>query len=334
MTSHSCRKGRLRFAWAALAWAAVLLSPLPGEADEVAGGEIDLEQLRVPDFVVDDGRDLRRLTNGSTRSLLTPVTGRGTSFGPRQEERYCRLKRNPAVQWVVNDLASGEILSRSPNADQLFFGASTSKIFVAGAVLDKHGGKLDAEQLRLLVRMIVVSDNGAWKSLQRQTGDAGTDDAGRAAVDAFVRRMGYPTIRGFQGWMRKPDGTSIHGNELNAVEVSQFLRDTYRRKYPGADVLWKVMQATKTGKSKIDKYTPATVYIAGKTGTYSGSNESRRTIDLPSIQARNHAAVVTIDNRYYGITVLSNTGDNEDVAVLAGGLMREYLGVSPTVACP
>ena len=235
-------------------------------ADEIPGGEFPVEIT--PDFLLDDGRDLRRVGGPSVRALLSPVKGRGWRFGDRQKERYCALKRNDSVQWVVNDIATGEVLSRSANADRLFFGASTSKIFVAGAFLDKKHGDVSREELELLTRMIVVSNNGAWLELQRRTGDSGSADGGRAAVHAFVRRMGYPTIRGFQGWMRREDGSRVHGNELNAIEVSRFLRDTYRQKYPGAEILWEIMQATKTGGSKIDKYTPNDVYIAGKTGTY------------------------------------------------------------------
>lgn len=303
----------------------------PARADEVPGGEIPLELT--PDFLLDDGRDLRKLGGPSVRALLTPVKGRGWRFGDRQKKRYCQLKQSKSVQWVVNDLSTGKVVSRSANSDQLFFGASTSKIFVAGAFLDKRGGDVSREELELLSRMIVVSNNGAWLELQRRTGDGGSADAGRAAVHQFVRKMGYPTIQGFQGWMRHADGSRMHGNELNAIEVSTFLRDTYQQKYPGAEVLWEIMQATKTGGSKIDKYTPNDVYIAGKTGTYSGPNESPNTVKLPSIKARNHAAVLTLNGNYYGVTVLTNTGDNEDVAVLAGGLMREYLGVAPRVSC-
>jgi hypothetical protein len=40
-----------------------------------------------------------------------------------------------------------------------------------------------------------------------------------------------------------------------------------------------------------------------------------------------------IDDKSYGLAILSNTGSGEDVAILGGGLMREYLGVEPTVAC-
>ncbi len=310
----------------------LLVHPASALADEAPGGDIELDVA--PDFILDDGLDLRSFGDAATRQLLTPVRGRGVRFGSRQKERYCSLKATPErVQWAVNDLSTGEILSQSPGADRLFFGASSSKIFVAAAFLDKQQGEFSKQQLGLLARMIVVSNNGAWLALQREAGEDGTNDSGRAAVHAFVQRMGYPTIKGFQGWMQKPDGSRVHGNELNAIEVAQFLSDTYQRKYKGADVLWKIMQATKTGGSKINKYAPTDVYVGGKTGTYSGPNESPETVRLPTIKARNHAATLRIGNRYYGLVVLTNTGDNEDVAVLSGGLMREYLGVEPGVSC-
>ena len=51
------------------------------------------------------------------------MRGRGTTFGPRQRERYCSLKRSPeSVQWVLNDLDTGEVLAKSPGAERIFFG--------------------------------------------------------------------------------------------------------------------------------------------------------------------------------------------------------------------
>ncbi len=191
----------------------------------------------------------------------------------------------------------------------------------------------DWYQFDQLVNMIVVSDNHAWLALQRQVGDDGTDDAGREAVDAFVRQMGYDDIKGFQGWWKKKDGTRVHGNELNTLALSNFLYDTYQRRYKGAEVLWRVMHATRTGRSKIDKYTPRYIAIGGKTGTYHGPNESPETIRHKTIRAQNHAAVLKINGKYYGLSILTNTGSNEDVAILGGGLMREYLGVDAGVNC-
>lgn len=306
------------------------LTALPGAttlADDVSGEEEIV-------FVTDNGRDLREMADTRTRGLLKQARGVGAKFGATQKARYCNLKSNGApVQWVVNDLDTGEVIARSANAEQLYFGASVSKVFVAAAFLDKHKGEFTKQQLRELVRMIVVSDNPAWKSLQRQTGEDGSNYAGRVAVQAFVQRMGYPTIKGFQGWMKHKDGTREHGNELNTLELSRFLFDTYQRRYYGADVLWEIMRATRTGRGKIGKYTPRSLYLGGKTGTYSGPNESPETIRHPAIKARNHAVVLFSEDGNYGISVLANTGSSEDVAILGGGLMREYLGVEPAVGC-
>jgi hypothetical protein len=285
-------------------------------------------------FTLENDIDLRSLGGANVGDLLTRVKGKGSLFGEKQRKRYCELTENAEqVQWVLNNLESGEVISKSPNADKLFFGASVSKLFVAAALLNKQKGQLEKVQMDQLVRMIVVSDNHAWKELQRQVGDDGSNDSGREAIDEFVQQMGYTKIKGFQGWLRKEDGTRIHGNELNALQLSSFLYDTYQRNYEGAEVLWKVMHATRTGKSKIDKYTPSTVYIGGKTGTYHGPNVSPETIQQPTIKARNHAAVLKIDDRYYGLSIFTNTGSNEDVAILGGGLMREHLGVGEGIDC-
>ena len=78
-----------------------------------------------------------------------------------------------------------------------------------------------------------------------------------------------------------------------------------------------------TGERKVDKYIPSYLYIGGRTGTYSGPNESPDTIKHLNIRARNHAAVLPIKDKYYGISILTKTGRNEDVAVLGGELIRE-----------
>jgi hypothetical protein len=287
------------------------------------------ESVQITDdafFTLDNGINLRESGGKYVARVLTRVKGKGKNFGQRQRQRYCTLKTSfEQIQWVLNDLETGEIISKSGNAGESYFGASSSKLFVAAALLDKQDGTLSKEQLRLMVKMIVVSGNRAWKELQRQVGEDGTNDSGREAINAFVEQRGYTTTRGFQGWWKKKDGTKVHGNELNTMELSRFLFDTYHRNYKGAEVLWKIMHATTTGSKKIDKYTPKNVYIGGKTGTYHGPNESPETIKHKAIKAHNHAAVLNVNNKYYGISVLSNTGNDEDVAVLAGGLIREYL---------
>jgi beta-lactamase class A len=255
------------------------------------------------------------------------------TFGTKQQKQYCRLKKSSQIQWTLSDLATGRIFSSSENGGERFFGASASKIFVAAALLDKQHGEISKKQLVLMTRMIVRSDNSAWKELQRQAGMNGTDDSGREAVQAFVEKMGYENIRPFQGWMTRKDGSRVHGNELNSIAVAQFLSDTYHKRYPGAEILWKIMHATRTGRKKINKYTPREIYIAGKTGTYHGPNESRVTIKHAVIKARNHITVFNINDRHYGLSIFCNSGRDEDVAVLGGGLIREYLGVDKPVNC-
>jgi len=285
-------------------------------------------------FILSNGVDLRTLADPPVAHLLTPVRGEGNTFGSREMRRYCELKRNPEeIQWTVNDLQTGEILSRSPNSGEAFFGASASKIFVAASLLHKQHGKLTKTRLELLVKMIVKSDNAAWKELQRQAGDDGTDDSGREYVNQFVEVIGCSNTRGFQGWLCLENGEKIHGNELNTMALSKFLYDTFHYNYRGAESLWKIMHATKTGRQKINKYTPKHLFIGGKTGTYDGPNQSPKTIHFKTIRARNHVAMLKIEGRYYGISILSNTGSNDDVAVLGGGLMREFLSVEKAPAC-
>ncbi|MGI9371478.1 MAG: serine hydrolase [Hyphomicrobiales bacterium] len=285
-------------------------------------------------FKTDAGVDLRKQAPKALRPMLVRTKGQGKKFGTSQLKHYCKLKSGRyEIQYAVNDLETNKIIARSKNAEQLYFGASSSKLFVAAALLDKQEGKFSRKQLGQLIKMIVVSDNPAWISLQKQTGSDGSSNSGRRAVQAFTKRAGYKTTQGFQGWMVTADGKRVHGNELNSLELAKFLHDTYKRNYRGADVVWKIMQATRTGKSKAKRYTPRDVYIGGKTGTYSGPNEARATVKLKTIKSRNHVVSLMTPRGHFGISILSNTGSNEDVAVLAGGLMREYLGIGKKIKC-
>ena len=304
----------------------LVLLPLSLHANDT---EISDEQF----FTLKSGTNLRSFGGGEVRQLLFRKRGEGAAFGRKQIKQYCQLKKSSEVQWALTNLETGEILSQSSNAGESFFGASAAKIFVAAALLDRQNGELSREQLILMTKMIVRSSNPAWKELQRQCGSTGSDDSGRQAVHAFIRKMGYENLRGFQGWMKQEDGSRLHGNELNALEVSRFLYDTYHNRYPGAEILWKIMHATRTGRKKINRYCPKDIYIAGKTGTYHGSNESRETIKHASIKVHNHVTVLASGGRYYSLSIFTNRGRDEDVAVLGGGLMREFLGVDKPVSC-
>ncbi|NOQ47100.1 MAG: hypothetical protein GQ559_10605, partial [Desulfobulbaceae bacterium] len=142
-------------------------------------------------FTLSNGTNLRSFGGPEVRKLLSRQKGGGAAFGAKQEKQYCRLKHNDQIQWCLAELEKGTVISSSPNADEVFFGASASKIFVAAALLDKQNGEISKKQLILMTRMIVRSNNPAWRELQRQVGTDGSDDAGRQAVHAFIEKMGY-----------------------------------------------------------------------------------------------------------------------------------------------
>jgi hypothetical protein len=64
-----------------------------------------------------------------------------------------KLKHAANIQWVLNDLDTEAIISRSANADEVYFGASVAKVFVAAALLNKQDGQFDRAQLTLLEQL-------------------------------------------------------------------------------------------------------------------------------------------------------------------------------------
>lgn len=106
------------------------------------------------------------------------------------------------------------------------------------------------------------------------------------------------------------------------MELARFIHDTYHRRYKGAEVLWEIMQATATGRRRINKYAPQNVFAGGKTGTYDGPNASPATVKLKSIRARNHVVNLKIDDKSYGLAILSNTGSGEDGRRPNAGISR------------
>jgi len=69
------------------------------------------------------------------------------------------------------------------------------------------------------------------------------------------------------------------------------------------------------------KNTTKDIYIAVKTGTYHGPNKIPETIQLKTLKARNHVVRLNVNG------IFCNTGRDEDMAILGGALIREYLGV-------
>jgi hypothetical protein len=82
-------------------------------------------------FTLGNSIDLRALGGQPAARLLTRMKGKGNRFGAQQKTRYCKIKKDSKkIQWVLNDLETGEIISRSANAEKLFFGASVAKLFI------------------------------------------------------------------------------------------------------------------------------------------------------------------------------------------------------------
>ncbi len=273
-------------------------------------------------YLLPNGRDMRTIeVSGSKLSLSR---GSGNDFGASAQAAYEKLKQdsknnpNHKVQWVLMDLDNNHVIDQSASAGKKKFGASVAKIYVAATLMDRQDGKISASQLQLMSDMLVVSSNTAWTNLQKQVG-SGDADTGRQRIEVFTKRLGYVNTHGFQGYLGK-----IHGNELNALELADYLRDTYKGAYAGAETVWKLMHTCRTGASRGRKYIPSKIYVAAKTGTYDGSTENPETGGSMVVRVRNHIMAFNIEGREYGLAILADTGSDESAAVLAGGLIREY----------
>ncbi len=275
--------------------------------------------------------DFTRLPNGTklseirvSGSRLSLAKGSGNSFSSSKQKAYEKLKQatkdqtNHKVQWVFMDLDANRVIDQSLSADRAMFGASTSKIFVGAALLDRKGGNISKSQLQLMADMLVVSSNTAWTNLQKQIGD-GSADKGRERIYNFTQRMGYEKTMGFQGYWG-----DVHGNELTASELGEFMHDLYKGNFPGAETEWKIMHACRTGASRGRKYLPKSLYVGGKTGTYRGSTEDAETGRSTTVNVKNHVLTFHSEGRQYALAVLANDGSDESAALLAGGLYREY----------
>lgn len=290
----------------------------PPSSPALGSPETDLNFATLP-----NGKKLTSLkVNGVALRL---ISGTGNSMSNSKYQEYLNLRKasetqaNHAVQWSLAHLETGEIIARSASAHKKYFGASSSKIFVGAALLDKHKGSISNSQLQQMADMIVVSSNTAWTNMQKDIGD-GNANKGRERIHQFTQRMGYELTRGFQGYWG-----SIHGNELVPDETAEMLFDTYHNHYPGAETLWKMMYTCRTGANRGLKYIPKSIYVGGKTGTYSGPTENPETGRSHNVNMKNHVMTFNIAGSQYGLVIFANNGSDESVAVLAGGLVKDLL---------
>jgi hypothetical protein len=268
----------------------------------------------------------------------TPLSlsrGSGNSFSTKSMAAYRKLKTDSQndpdhkVQWVFMNLDNHQVIAKSLSSNRKIFGASSSKIFVGGTLLDKQAGILSDSQWQKIADMLVISSNSAWTELQSQIGE-GNSDTGRERIHQFTQRMGYVRTRGFQGYWG-----NLHGNELTASETADYLYDIYKSEFPGSEILWKLMHTCRTGANRGLKYIPTSIYVGGKTGTYDGTTvdpESGKDLNPDGtaykVSVRNHMMVFYINGTQYALTILADTGSDESAALLAGGLIREYTGIT------
>ena len=117
----------------------------------------------------------------------------------------------------------------------------------------------------------------------------------------------------------------MHGNETSAAEMTVFLGSIYHQKFAGASDLWKIMHATRTGQGKAGKYLPTHVIYGGKTGTYSGYTQHPESRNSYRAAVKHHTFTFRLGGVQYGMTIMSDGYTNEDVAIIAGGVLRDEL---------
>jgi 3-deoxy-D-arabino-heptulosonate 7-phosphate (DAHP) synthase len=92
------------------------------------------------------------------------------------------------------------------------------------------------------------------------------------------------------------------------------------------------MFLSRTGSKRGKKYFPSSMTVGGKTGTYKGATR----LEGRSIQSRSnhHTMIFQHEGKSYSLSVLSDPGNDETVAILSGGIIRDYLGVDGGLAKP
>jgi hypothetical protein len=243
-------------------------------------------------FTLADGTNLESF---DASHLLARRTGLGNALP--DEQTYRKLKSDSKIHWIVRELDDGKVLAEGATSTKTVYGASVTKAFVVAALLDAKQGKLDAATWQKVYRLLVNSDNSVWSTLEDLAG-------GKSAVHAFTQGMGYKKTQGYRS-----------GNQINARELSDFLHDIHHLRMTGAEALLKVMSACNTGAAKSRKYLPSTIYLGGKTGTWNQYQHDMRFLEL--------------GGKRYAVVVLSEKSRDEDVAVMFGGLAREYLLGAP-----
>ena len=225
--------------------------------------------------------------------ILTKNTGYEKSGF--SQSKYEAAKKNPKVYWAVYDIDNEKLIASSSNARQNVYGASVPKIVVGAAALDNQGGQFSKpSDYTKLIKLIVKSDNDVWNDIQSLAG-------GGMAVNKWSLERGY----------NMKAGRSV-GNEANAVGMCEFYRDVCKNKFKGAEIIFRVSNSCQTGTTRSRKYMPKSVFIGGKTGTWTLENHD--------------CCWICKDGRFYAICVLTKLDkDSDSIAQMFRGLYNEYI---------
>ena len=283
------------------------------------------------DLILSNGVDLNKKSSRNVK--LSWSKGLGGAWNSDHEKTYQemfdRFQFDPQapVQWALWDLKTGETLSQSEGGNWFFYGASVSKAVMASALLEYKNGveNLGPKSFQDLIDMIVVSDNQAWGRTQGRIGE-GDQNFGRQRIHDFTQALGMGRTRAFRGFLG-----DLHGNEISVNELRQWAQLLYDGKLLGSQDLLKIMATTRTGRTKARAYIPKDVLFAYKTGTYAGPTWDPRTGSDRNpdgspfkVQVAHQMSMIKFGKKELGLIILTNRGKNRDVAIMAGGLFRQF----------
>lgn len=221
---------------------------------------------------------------------LSKNKGYGSSY---DSTKYLSLKNKSSIHWAVYDISKDKLIAKSENGDKMVYGASVSKAVVSANAFDKNKGKLSAQDVGKVIKLLVVSDNSVWDAVTEMGG-------GNDSVNAFSNRYGY----NMSPARRK-------GNNISATGMVKFWKDVLRNNFDGAESIFKITSSCQTSSSRSRKCIPKNCYIGGKTGSY--------------MQYNHDTAWIEKDGKFYAIAVLTSSNDGSDaIATMFGGLFNEY----------
>ena len=222
--------------------------------------------------------------------------GNGKNFGASEQADYFKYKNDPSVYWSVWDADKTKSVAESSNSTKLVYAASVSKVVTAACALDNLGGNLSNQtDWSDLKKFLVKSDNGVWNKFTKLAG-------GAKRVNDWAKK-----------WSGIEPGRISGGNKINATGMCRFWCDVLNNRFTGAKTIQEITAGCATSNSRSRAYTPKNCAIGGKTGLYQQN-------------MHDSAWIITPSGRRFCITVLTEKSSTYIVAVMFGGLLREYCG--------